>query len=386
MLAHGDFSCAFPSSQAGSSLLSGPIYSIVSAITQWVTRAGFSKPFPSSAQFGVNCHNAAAAFYSWQFSPGVTEPLYRVAVVAWLGLTLSAIWVLRATPLRGTRVTWLIPAAFAVIPPLIFVLQEEYHPQDIWALAMTLTATALWLRGGHAWVTGAMLALAVMSQQYAILAVVVFIVISAPRERRRLAAAGLLMVGLVAIPMYAIGGRGGLSAVFIGTGNTVASSGSWMWELHVSSHVGLAISRVGPIVATFLLAAWCRSRRPDLVRDPVVLLGLLATAWSLRLVFEENLFAYYPMATGVTLVLRDIVARRFYRGTILWLGAVLFAFDDIRNNSAPWRTWPHWIWQVTLASSAFVIAIYSLHRSMRDATDLRKTQLPVSVDEGLVGS
>lgn len=367
MLAHGNFSCAYPSSDAASSWLSGPVYSIVSAVTQWITRAGFARPFPSSHQLGANCHHATAAFANWYVSPSVLKPLLRTALVAWLGLTVSGILVLRTTELRGTRSTWLIPIAFAVTPPLIFVLQEQYHPQDIWALAMTLVATALWLRRS-AWATGVVLALAVMSQQYAILAVVIFLVISAPRDRRRIVGAGVLTVMAMSIPMYVIGGRGGVSAVFLGTGNTVPEYGSWMLELHVNNVVGLGISRAGPIVATFLLAVWCRTRGSNVLRDPVVLLGLLATAWSLRLVFEENLFAYYPMATGVTLVLRDVIARRIYGGTILWLGLVLLAFDDIRNDAAPWRLWPDWIWQVTLVPAAFLIAIYSLRRSMRGAS------------------
>lgn len=385
MMAHGNFSCAYPSFEAASSWLSGPVYSIVSAITQWITRAGFARQFPTSHQLGANCHHATAAFTNWYVSPWVLKPLLRTALVAWLGLTVAGIFVLRTSELRGTRSTWLIPLAFAVTPPLIFVLQEQYHPQDIWALALTFVATALWLRRSS-WGTGVVLALAVMSQQYAILAVVIFLVISAPRERWRIVGAGTLTVLAMSIPMYVIGGRGGLSAVFLGTGNTVPEFGSWMLELHVNNAAGLAIARAGPIVATFLLAVWCRSRGGNLVRDPVVLLGLLATGWSLRLVFEENLFAYYPMATGVTLVLRDVIARRISRGTILWLGAVLFAFDDIRNNTAPWRSWPDWIWQVTLVPAVFLIAVYSLRRSMRDASASLDTDMSLSTEESLAES
>ena len=370
-------------SEAASSWLSGPVYSIVSAATQWITRAGFARPFPTSHQLGANCHHATVAFTNWYISPSVLKPLLRTALVAWLGLTVSGILILRTTELRGTRSTWLIPLAFAVTPPLIFVLQEQYHPQDIWALAMTLAATALWLRRS-AWATGVVLALAVMSQQYAILAVVIFLVISAPRDRRRIVGAGTLTVVAMSIPMYVIGGRGGLSAVFIGTGNTVPEFGSWMMDLHVNNAVGLGIARAGPIVATFLLAMWCRSRGGNVLRDPVVVLGLLATGWSLRLVFEENLFAYYPMATGVTLVLRDVIARRFYGGTILWLGAVLFAFDDIRNNAAPWRSWPDWIWQVALVPAAFLISFYSLRRSMRAAAASLDAVVSPSTTESLL--
>ncbi len=126
-----------------------------------------------------------------------------------------------------------------------------------------------------------------------------------------------------------------------------------MAELHVSSGVGLALSRVGPPLAAVLTSLWRLSRRPDMRSDPVIVVGLLATCWSLRLVFEENLFGYYCQATGATLVLRDIADSPLSRATGCWLALVLFAFDDIHHNPTPWSGWPTWVWSSSVRHRHF---------------------------------
>ena len=258
-------------------------------------------------------------------------------------------------------------------------VQEYYHPQDMWALAMTFAAVALWLRE-RSFLAGVFLALAVMSQQYAILGVVVLVVVSSSRERRRIICAGAFTALVTATSMYLVAGSRALSATLLGTGDTTIHSGTWMAEIHLRSGTGIGLSRIGPLLAAAYISRWCFLRRPDLLKDPVVILGLLATCWSLRLVFEENLWGYYCLATGATLVLRDIAALRLSRGTIWWLLLVLVVFGDYRLHQPPWGYWPTWVFQLLIAPSAFLVSFHSLRRSMRQGRDVPLTT--VSLDPG----
>jgi len=251
----------------------------------------------------------------------------------------------------------------AITPPVVLAVQENFHPQDLLALAMTLFAVALLLRR-RPFVAGLLLALGVMSQPYALLGAVALLVVSPGRDRRGIAAGGSLAIAVVALTMSIVSGPRALSAIFLGTGNTSIHSGTWMAELHFSSELGIVVSRILPLVTAFAIALWSYRRRRDISRNPVSLLALLAVCWSLRLIFEENLFGYYCIATGVTLLLVGIVARRMSRGLILWLALVLFAFDDVGSRSVPWGNWPVWVWQVVIAPSAFFIAFQTLRRSL----------------------
>lgn len=370
MMAHGYWSCtyrAWPPSQP----LSGPIYPLASALIQWITRAGFSFPLPS-ALVGHSCRNALTSYIAWSRNSGAYNAALRTGLVAWVALCVSGIALLRSSAVRTKRGIWLIPLTLAFTPPVVFCVQEFYHPQDMWALAMVFAATALWLRGRMLWV-GIFLALAVMSQPYTFLAVVVLFAMSPWETRQKMTIGGVATAALTAIIMYATSGTRALSATLLGTGDTSIHFGTWMWELHVSSTLGIALSRFAPLVAAYAISRWCWRRRPDISHDPVVLLGLIATCLSLRLVFEENLWGYYCMATGATLVLRDIIAARASRETIYWLVLVLIIFGDAHWYPRPWGSWHTWIWQLLLAPSAFFVSLFSLRRTMRsDPTSSRE--------------
>jgi hypothetical protein len=376
MFSHGHWACAYRSIPT-SEPLAGPIYPLVAGVVQWITRAGFSSGYLSTSQIGSNCQHAYASYNSFSGVANVAAyySALRAGIVAWFALTLGAISIVRTSPLRATRYTWLVPVAFALTPPVLFCVQEYYHPQDLWALGMAFVAVSLGLRGRQ-FTAGIVWALAVMSQPYTLLGVIVVLVISSWSDRRRLVIGTALCVVLMNSVFYLTFGPRAVSAALTGTGSTMIRAGTWMGELHVDSGVGLAVSRVGPLVAAVLVAWWVRVRRPDVANDPVILLGLLATAWSLRLVFEENLWGYYCMATGATLVLRDIMARRASRGTIYWLALVLFAFGDVDFHPRPWGAWAYWVWQLLLVPSAFFVALFSLRASMQ--TQPRGVELRVA--------
>ena len=376
MWSHGFWACAYRSIPT-TRPLGGPVYPLVSAGVQWITRAGFSGSYLTPGQMGIHCQHAYASYQSFAGSTRTSAFTWalRTGIIAWVALTLGALSLVRTTSLRGTRATWLVPLAFAVTPPVLFCVQEFYHPQDLWALAMVFVAVTWGLRG-HQVTSGVFWALAVMSQPYALLGLVAVLVIASWPDRRRLVVGGVVCAASVGAITWAVAGRRALAAALVGTGDTTIHYGTWMSQLHVSAHAGLAISRGGPLVATALLSWWVRKRCPGAGRDPAVLLGLLAAAWSLRLVFEENLWGYYCMATGATLVLHDIVTRKSSRPTIYWLVIVMIAFGDINATPRPWGLWPTWIWQLLIAPSAFVVALHALRSSMRTGASVTDVLTP----------
>ena len=363
MMAHGHWSCAFPAARYGPTPLAAPLFPLLAAAVQIVTRVGFHSPFPSSTVWGAHCQNANHVFSMWQDQHGYFAALLKTSLVAWLVLCLGAIFLMRATKLRGTRSTWLIPLAFAVSPPVFMAVQEYFHPQDQLALAMTLFSLGFILRNRYG-AAGIMIALAVLSQQFAVLAVMILVVITSGRDRIRLMISSFVTLsGSIAV-LYLLCGPQVVPAAIIGTGKSHIHPGSWMGELHVSPTLGLVIGRIAPLALAGITSWWCM-RRVDVLRSPVVLLGLLATCWSYRIALEINLYGYYCVATSATLIVRDIVAKRVFRGTIWWSLAAMLALDDIPNFRPPWSTLPLWVWQVSIALTGSLICWYSLTASLR---------------------
>ena len=203
-----------------------------------------------------------------------------------------------------------------------------------------------------------------MSQPHARLGYVVVVTITPWAVCDRLVISALGNTGVVGAAMFFTSGRRALIATLLGTGDTSIRSGTWMNQLHFGSTESLVVSRLGSSVATAAVSWWVRKRRPDVVVDPVLLVGLRVTAWSLRLVMEENLFGYCCVATGATLVLRDIIVQLISRGTAYLLFLVLISFGKAKRKYGPWELRPTRVYQLFLAPSAFMVALYSLRTSM----------------------
>jgi len=99
-------------------------------------------------QEGTNCQLAFTRYETFKNGSVVLEYDWalRDGTAAWIVLTLAALSILRLTPLRGSRVKGLIPAVCAMTPPILFGVQECYHPRDLWALATVFFAVSLELR------------------------------------------------------------------------------------------------------------------------------------------------------------------------------------------------------------------------------------------------
>jgi hypothetical protein len=113
-----------------------------------------------------------------------------------------------------------------------------------------------------------------------------------------------------------------------------------LWELNLHGVPLFFVARAAPIVAACFVAWWCAHRLGLAVLEPVPLLSLIGTCLAIRLVFEVNLFGYYFMAAGVTLIMLDIAMGRIRGQTIAWLGLTTIAFNPVHwgfySNITTW--------------------------------------------------
>jgi hypothetical protein len=105
-----------------------------------------------------------------------------------------------------------------------------------------------------------------------------------------------------------------------------------------------------PIALSILLAWWAMRRLGSAVLEPLPLVSLVATSLSLRLVFEDHMIGYYPMAMAVSLVMLDVIRGRISLYMVAWLGLVALAFYPL-----PWEFRPTELrdWLLILAAAAY---------------------------------
>ncbi len=363
LMAHGQWSCAYPASNPFPVPMAGPGFSLLSAALQWVLRLGFNHPFPPHGPFGKTCAHAASALAHWEVASGTMASLLHTSLAAWLALVLAGLFVIRQTPLGRTRQEWLVPLALSATPPVLMAVQEYFHPQDQLALALALFALGLWLRQRYE-MAGVLFALAFITQQYTSLAIVIFVVLAGGRERRRLLGGFVTALGGLLALLGTVMGPHVVTAALLGIGRGRIHIGTLMYEVHVPELLALVIARALPLVAVALFGAWHSRRHANLAYNAEYLLGLIAVGWTVRLVLEINLFGYYMLATGATLVLRDIVAQRAFRGTIWLLVVTMVIFGHVQVWQVLWFTRPTWLCQLILSPAAMGVALYSLHQTV----------------------
>lgn len=184
----------------------------------------------------------------------------------------------------------------------------------------------------HWWgLAGILLALAFLSQQFALLVAVPLFVVAPKGVRLRFSIVAATTLAIVALPLLAVTSgtpNRVLRAIALGSGDSGGSGGTLVRELHLQGWLLTGVSRVVPIALAALLAWWLACRLGAAVLSPLPLTALLALSLSLRLGFEENLHHTYSfMALAVALVLLDVV-RGHIRGAVLaWVALVTLAYD-----------------------------------------------------------
>ena len=220
---------------------------------------------------------------------------------------------------RGRRV-WepVTLVTLACLPPVWVCVQLVFHPQDLLTLGLSLAAMACACRGK--WIgAGILVALAILSQQFALLVAVPLLMLAPARRRIPFVAAGLVTGVMVDIPFLAATSGHALRSITLGTGDTPSIGGTVLWELHLSGAPLVLFSRVAPLAVSVVLSWWIARRLGLSALAPTPLLSLVAVSLALRLVFEQNIFVYYFMALAVCAVLLDVTRGYVRQATVAWL-------------------------------------------------------------------
>ncbi len=335
-IAHGQFTCAFPAGYRDIA----PVYPLVSGAVSAVGRIGHTVAFPSRAALGPHCDTAFLAINTWSLKANALNSTVQIGYLGWFVLMGGVIALLRATG-RG-RCGWepTTVVLVALLPPVWSSIQGTFHPQDLFTMGFALAAMACARRS--AWVAaGILIALAVLSQQFAVLVAVPLLVLARGSQRLAYAGGAIGAAAVLTLPLVVVNPRGAVHAIFFGTGNTGGIGGTVLWELDLHGALLVLLSRIAPIGLSLVISWWTVRRiGPDAALQPVALIALVAVCLSLRLVFEQQLFGYYYMALSVSLVLLDVVRGRIRPSLIAWLATMsmvyVLASTQLDLLRSPW--------------------------------------------------
>jgi len=324
-VAHGQVACAYPPTTLPDFPPAAPVYLLLSGGIAAITRIGHTVAFPLAAALGPNCHNAFTAMSSWSDHAGASGPTGWIGCVGWIALMVGVVVWLRASG-RG-RCGW-EPATLIVVaclPPVWMCVQSYFHPQDLLAMGFALSAMACARRGR--WLgAGILVALAVLSQQFALLVAVPLLVLAPANRRIPYAGAALTTAVLVDLPLVILSSGHALRALTLGTGDLPVPGGTVLSELHLHGAPFVLLTRVAPIAVSMALSWWVVRRLGPAALESATLMSVVAVSLGLRLVFEQLLVAYYFMALAVSLVLLDVVRGHLRRSVVAWLAAVAVVF------------------------------------------------------------
>ena len=297
--AHGRLACTYPTVgghhlnySAHPSALIAPLYPLVSGGAAAALRIGHAVAFPSQGQFGDNCVRAFLTMYRWSTRSDAIVPTTRLSYLVWPVLLAGTVALVRASG-RG-RSGWEMLSLFIVActPAVAMCLTQYFHPEDLLAMGLILGAIALFLKERWYW-SGALLGLAVCSQQFALLAAAPLWIAAPRRGRIGIAAAAIATTVSIDIPLVIATSGRAFKIILYGSSrvgsNIRSTGGTVLWELDLHGVLLFALARILPLVV-FIALAWWVTRRLGIQRiGAVPILSLVAAAMVIRLVFEENL-------------------------------------------------------------------------------------------------
>ncbi len=356
-VAHGQLSCMYPPHPATIFTYASPGYPLLAGGIGAIAQVGHGVPFPSGAALGHDCDHAILAMVHWSQAGGAIVPTLRTGYLTWLFLMGGLIWLLRAAGRgrSGWEPTTLV--IVACLPPVWLSVEQYFHPQDIVAMGFALAALGCALR--NHWVgVGILIAMAVLTNEYALLVAVPLLVIAPARSRIPYVAAAVVTAVVVDGPILALTSGAAAHYVLYGSGNAVGTGGTVVWEWHLPGVPLLLVSRILPLVLSFLLACYVLRRIGPAAREPAVLIALVAVSLSFRLVFEQNIFSYYYLALSVMLVVLDVVRGRIRETLVAWLLMVSLVYTE--PYIFIWRhSWDedarHWLPVVVMAVGLLMI-------------------------------
>ncbi len=391
-VAHGQMACVYPSVSLPGFPPLAPLYLLLSGAVAAVTRIGHPVAFPSAAALGPHCDKAFVAMNLWSVQSGAERPTEWIGCLGWLALMGGVVAWLRASG-RGRR-GW-EPATLAVLaclPPVWMCVQSYFHPQDLLAMGLCLGALACALR--DRWIAaGILVALAVLSQQFALLVAAPLLVLAPGPRRISYAAAAVVTAALVDLPLLALSGSHALRAITIGTGNTPSVGGTVLWELHLSGAPAVLVTRVAPIALSLALAWWVARRLGPAALRPDTLLAVVAVSLGLRPLlawlaavalvycfrpgnaFEQgvrrggdvqDLVPFVVLVPVLLVMLRRVLRGDLDRSLLPWLGVAACAIVTWPGHDSPLDP-RHvgWLWQMLLVAPGLLLAARPLLDAVR---------------------
>jgi hypothetical protein len=347
-IAHARFTCAFPPvTPVTRSFLPdyapgphvAPLWPLVSGGIAALFRIGHSVPFPSLHAMGPNCSQAYPAMYQWADISGSHLPTIGIGYIAWFALLTGVVAVLRSSG-RG-RTGWEVASVLLVaLTPIVWMpVLDQYHPQDLVALGLILVSVACFMNDRWIW-AGLCIGLASTSQQFALLALIALFFVAPGHARWRLVAASAGCAAIVSLSMVAVTAGQAWDAIAIGSGDFKSLGGTVVWELGLHGAHLVIVSRILPLAAAAALSWWLVRRIGSRALDPLLLLSLVGTCLTFRLVFEENLYGYYFLPLVVFLILMDVVRGQLRGQLLAWAALVSVIFNPIPFGLSPnGRSW-----------------------------------------------
>ena len=238
-IAHGNFTCAYPSVTAHGAnfflfYIPGPsvppVWPLLSGGAAALTSIGHTAAFPSHQAMGVNCGHAYIAMYNWAQNTAALFPTIGLGYLSWFFLLAGVIAVLRATG-RGRSGWEVVGVLLVALVPIVWQpLLQQYHPQDLVALGLALIGAACAIRRRWIW-AGVALGLAVSTQQFALLVLApLFVITPTWREKWKLLGTSAAVVAALSLPFIAASSGRALHSVLFGTGDAQTFGGTVLWE------------------------------------------------------------------------------------------------------------------------------------------------------------
>ena len=347
-IAHGRLACAYsPKIVTGMPYGTWPLtyitptYPLISGALAFVLHLGSNVAFPTSTMMGSHCESAVRAMYAWSVSSGSLAATLRLGLLSWFGLLGGAIALFSSSGRGGTYWESCAVLLLAFSVPTLGALIQFFHPQDVLAVGLSWVAIALGLR--ERWLlAGVAMGLAIGSNQLALLAAAALLVVIPGAHRRVFALAAVAsFAALVAPFVVASGGRSWLW-VLEGSGFTHSIGGTVVWHLHLPNVLMFAVSRFVPLIVALVVSVIVKRHLGTL--DGPELISLVAVCFSMRLVFEANLWGYYFVPLATTLVLVETLSHRLRGGVVAWLMLEAITFSPLAYGvTANGQWWGKWI-------------------------------------------
>ena len=160
-----------------------------------------------------------------------------------------------------------------------------------------------------------MLGIAILTRQWAVL-VALPLIAALPRHRRNIVLVGGAVVAAGLLPFMIADRAGVLSAVL--ARNIATNENTLLQRLPIPSGVTAPIARIGPVLASAVIAAVLERRWKALSPERIMVVGATTACLATRMLLD-TFFLYYLAPLTVFLVVSDVATR--WRGLLacLWI-------------------------------------------------------------------